>query len=94
MCGILDAKADKEASPKLISGKQEKLDEIRMPYYLYDQEDLMKRVLYVEASRGCPYKCEFCLSSLDKTAWSFDIEQFLNRNGHVICPWSASILSL
>ena len=79
VCGILDAKADKEASPKLISGTQEKLDEIRMPYYLYDQEDLMKRVLYVEASRGCPYKCEFCLSSLDKTAWSFDIEQFLTE---------------
>lgn len=28
-------------------------------------EDLRSKVLYVETSRGCPYKCEFCLASLD-----------------------------
>ncbi len=28
-------------------------------------ETLANRVLYVETSRGCPYKCEFCLASLD-----------------------------
>ena len=62
---------------KIIKGEQPKLSEIKMPYYLYTDEDIKNRVIYVEASRGCPYKCEFCLSALDKTAWPFDTNLFL-----------------
>ena len=36
-----------------------------LPYDLYTDEDIAHRVIYVEASRGCPFTCEFCLSSLD-----------------------------
>jgi radical SAM superfamily enzyme YgiQ (UPF0313 family) len=36
-----------------------------LPYDLYTDTDIAHRVIYVEASRGCPYECEFCLSSLD-----------------------------
>lgn len=38
---------------------------LRLPYHLYDERDVQNRVIYVEASRGCPYECEFCLSALD-----------------------------
>ncbi len=64
---------------KIIPGEQPPLDAIALPYGLYTDEDIAHRTLYVEASRGCPFKCEFCLSSLDKTAWAFDQELFLEQ---------------
>jgi radical SAM superfamily enzyme YgiQ (UPF0313 family) len=62
---------------KVIAGEQPALEALALPYNDYTAEDLAKRLLYVEASRGCPFKCEFCLSSLDKTAWAFDLDVFM-----------------
>lgn len=32
---------------------------------MYTEDDFKNRIIYVETSRGCPFKCSYCLSSLE-----------------------------
>ena len=41
------------------------LEKYDNPYFLdFDEKDMKNRYLYVETSRGCPYRCSYCLSSV------------------------------
>ena len=73
-----------ETPSKLISPLPIDLNTLEAPYPEYSCNDIKNRVLYVEASRGCPFKCEFCLSSLDKTATAFNLEQFLSQMSQLV----------
>ncbi|MEN9447536.1 MAG: hypothetical protein RJA25_826 [Bacteroidota bacterium] len=61
-----------------------------LPYAADDISVLHHKVLYIETSRGCPYKCEFCLASIDNTVRYLPNEAikknllFLMQHGRVI----------
>lgn len=73
--GLL-AEAD-VCSASFVTASLPNLNELVFPYDLYTDEDLAHRVIYVEASRGCPFTCEFCLSAIDIPVRQFPLESFL-----------------
>jgi len=62
---------------KIIAAPLPGLEEIALPYDLYTDDDVTHRIVYVEASRGCPFSCEFCLSSLDIPVRQFPLPRLL-----------------
>ena len=44
-----------------------------LPFLYEDMEPFTNRIIYYETSRGCPYRCSYCLSSIDKKVRLRDI---------------------
>jgi len=64
---------------KILAAETPDLAQLVLPYDLYTDEDVAHRVIYVEASRGCPFTCEFCLSSLDVPVRQFALPLLLEE---------------
>src|SRR6266498_3766683 len=56
---------NKSPTDKVIAAELPDFSQLALPYHLYNEQDVANRIIYVEASRGCPFSCEVCLSSLD-----------------------------
>lgn len=54
--------------------KHEELVLSDVPFLYDDEAPFENRILYYESSRGCPFRCSYCLSSIDKTVRLRDIE--------------------
>jgi radical SAM superfamily enzyme YgiQ (UPF0313 family) len=63
--------------PKVLAAALPDLAGLASPYDFYRDEDIAHRVMYVEASRGCPFACEFCLSAVDPPVRAFPVASFL-----------------
>lgn len=74
--GLLEGKVPPS---KVLDAPPPDLGRLAPPYPLYTAEDVAHRVIYVEASRGCPFTCEFCLSSLDIPVRQAPLEEFLKQ---------------
>ncbi|SDE99305.1 B12-binding domain-containing radical SAM protein [Sporomusa acidovorans] len=64
----------------VIAGKPQivaRLDDIPFPYMHADMEDLKDKILYYESSRGCPFGCQYCLSSITAGVRYVSLEKVL-----------------
>ena len=62
---------------KIIPAELPDVNRLVLPYSLYDDRDIAHRLVYLEASRGCPFSCEFCLSALDVPVRQFPLEKIM-----------------
>lgn len=72
-------------SRTIVQADIEKLILLDSPYQLEeDKEALINRVVYLETSRGCPYQCQYCLSSLEKGVRYFPKEYIYDNLSYLI----------
>ncbi|MGD9874371.1 MAG: DUF4080 domain-containing protein [Kiritimatiellia bacterium] len=70
--------------PRIIRAEPPDTANLASPYEEYTDDDIRNRIIYVEASRGCPYRCEYCISSLDNRMRNFPQAEFFREMEHLL----------
>ena len=63
--------------PPVVTAEPPDLDAVQLPYDEYSDADLAHRLLYVETSRGCAMRCDYCISANDSAVRFFPREPLL-----------------
>ena len=61
---------------RVLYGEPVEMDTI--PFVYDDLADLKNRIIYYESSRGCPFQCQYCLSSIEKRVHFHSMERTLS----------------
>ena len=77
-CSLSDingiAYKDKESKKIIFTEPRSIMDMSKIPFCYDTIDDFSNRIIYYESSRGCPFSCSYCLSSVDKSLRFRDIE--------------------
>ena len=65
---------DRDAGALHVIGPKQPMDMSGIPFAYEEIADFKNRIIYYESSRGCPFNCSYCLSSVDKKLRFRDIE--------------------
>lgn len=71
----MDGIAARDDNGSVVEGKlRPVMDMSQIPFVYHDLKDFENRIIYYESSRGCPFSCSYCLSSIDKSVRFRDVE--------------------
>lgn len=75
----------KQRARTIAKADLEKIAQLESPYMLdCDKEEMKHKIIYFETSRGCPFQCQYCLSSLEKGVRYYPSDYLLQNLKYLI----------
>ncbi len=76
LCSDIKGLAYREDGCVIINNERELILNLDLIKYPYEEDEIFEdKIIYYESSRGCPFSCSFCMSSIDKRLRNFSMER-------------------